>query len=481
MQGKVEFGKKKQKTNRLLNNQIILYGHKDFYLLQRMSEDVQGPAGTIQAIDKGSVHRICSGQVVLTLATAIKELVENSIDAGATTIALKHHTSKLQDFSDLVGVNTFGFRGEALSSLCALRNRSVVVSSSGNTNMRDNIANVFGSKQIQSLLEFKKKQPSEDITSEYGLTSNEGSLDLFKPCDYAKASLIDMYEPTTSILQFNNTLQKSHSVQTLGSEKDEENSSTAKQITSVTKDGYEKVSLSSSLNKLKRSFTSAFAKEENTSPSKKETTTKQISKLSSEKTCFEDYNLSNQSESVCTSESSCHDNSEATLKVTEYVSIKSDSSSEFCRNFRAKISPTDNQAAEAELQKEISKDMFDKMEILGQFNLGFIISKLGEDLFIVDQHATDEKPQCLELTAGNETILMDNLEVFKKNGFDFIIDEEDIEELIFMLTDCPGVMCRPTRVRQMFASRACRKSIMVGTALKKSEMKRHKLLWIFYI
>lgn len=53
----------------------------------RMSEDVvQGPAGTIQAIDKGSVHRICSGQVVLTIATAVKELVENSIDAGASTV-----------------------------------------------------------------------------------------------------------------------------------------------------------------------------------------------------------------------------------------------------------------------------------------------------------------------------------------------------------------------------------------------------------
>lgn len=35
----------------------------------------------------------------------------------------------------------------------------------------------------------------------------------------------------------------------------------------------------------------------------------------------------------------------------------------------------------------------------------------------------------------------------------------DIEELIFMLTDSPGVMCRPSRVRQMFASRACRKSV----------------------
>lgn len=137
---------------------------------------------------------------MLSLATAVKELVENSIDAGATSIgkmlgcifcfevkvevfslqqgsdvsdvklkeygaeqievsdngkgvedanfeglskcplisvvhlfffwlseilmysaALKHHTSKLRDFSDLIHVETFGFRGEALSSLCALR------------------------------------------------------------------------------------------------------------------------------------------------------------------------------------------------------------------------------------------------------------------------------------------------------------------------------------------------------------------------
>ncbi|KFP35113.1 Mismatch repair endonuclease PMS2, partial [Chlamydotis macqueenii] len=184
------------------------------------------------------------------------------------------------------------------------------------------------------------------------------------------------------------------------------------------------------------------------------------------------------------------------------------------RRFKAKISPGENKVAEDELRKEISKEMFAKMEIIGQFNLGFIIAKLNSDLFIIDQHATDEKynfemlqqhtvlqgqkliaPQNLNLTAVNETVLIENLEIFRKNGFDFIINEnapvtqrvklislptsknwtfgpQDIDELIFMLSDCPGVMCRPSRVRQMFASRACRKSVMIGTALNVQEMRK---------
>ncbi|KAJ3282829.1 Mismatch repair endonuclease pms2 [Borealophlyctis nickersoniae] len=104
---------------------------------------------SIKPIDKTSVHRICSGQVILDLATAVKELVENSLDAGATSVevrlkeygaelievldngsgiapedfaslALKHYTSKITAFEDLNRVASFGFRGEALSSLCAM-------------------------------------------------------------------------------------------------------------------------------------------------------------------------------------------------------------------------------------------------------------------------------------------------------------------------------------------------------------------------
>ncbi|CAK9826568.1 Mismatch repair endonuclease PMS2 [Anthophora retusa] len=109
----------------------------------------------INAINKQTIHQICSGQVVLDLSTALKELVENSLDSGATLInitlkdygktcisvsdngngvleqdfeglGLKHHTSKLREFSDLTEVSTFGFRGEALSSLSSLANLSIV-------------------------------------------------------------------------------------------------------------------------------------------------------------------------------------------------------------------------------------------------------------------------------------------------------------------------------------------------------------------
>ena len=104
---------------------------------------------TIKAIEAKSVHQIQSGQVIVDLCSVAKELVENSLDAGATAIevrfknngldlievqdngsgiapanyesvALKHFTSKLSSYDDLSSLQSFGFRGEALSSLCAL-------------------------------------------------------------------------------------------------------------------------------------------------------------------------------------------------------------------------------------------------------------------------------------------------------------------------------------------------------------------------
>ncbi len=102
----------------------------------------------IRQLDEGAVNRIAAGEVVERPASAVKELVENALDAGATRITVdyadggktlirvtddgcgmtgddlplalsRHATSKI-DGSDLMNIHTFGFRGEALPSLGAV-------------------------------------------------------------------------------------------------------------------------------------------------------------------------------------------------------------------------------------------------------------------------------------------------------------------------------------------------------------------------
>ncbi|KAI3626844.1 ATP-binding mismatch repair protein [Malassezia furfur] len=110
---------------------------------------------SIAPLARTDVQRITSAQVVPDLRAAVKELVENALDAGArsievrfreyglagievlddgtgvapadyATLALKHHTSKLTSFDDLQSVTTLGFRGEALASLCGVAHVSVL-------------------------------------------------------------------------------------------------------------------------------------------------------------------------------------------------------------------------------------------------------------------------------------------------------------------------------------------------------------------
>ncbi|KAL2267764.1 hypothetical protein VTJ83DRAFT_5041 [Remersonia thermophila] len=194
--------------------------------------------------------------------------------------------------------------------------------------------------------------------------------------------------------------------------------------------------------------------------------------------------------------------------------------------------------AEEKLSLKITKSDFAKMRIVGQFNLGFILAvreaaaaaSPGEDadhaaadddeLFIIDQHASDEKynferlqatttvqsqrlvqPKALELTALEEEIILEHIPQLERNGFQVAVDTSgakpvgqrvqllslplsrettfsvaDLEELVFLLgdnpTSSPSTVPRPSKVRKMFAMRACRSSIMIGRALSARQMAR---------
>lgn len=103
----------------------------------------------IKLLDQTTINQIAAGEVIERPSAVVKELVENAIDAGATAVTVeikeggigfvritdnglgitkediplafeRHSTSKIKSAEDLLHISSLGFRGEALSSICAV-------------------------------------------------------------------------------------------------------------------------------------------------------------------------------------------------------------------------------------------------------------------------------------------------------------------------------------------------------------------------
>lgn len=111
--------------------------------------------GRINVLDENTSNKIAAGEVVERPSSVVKELVENSIDAGAKNISIEileggqksikiiddgygihpddvekafmsHATSKISNIDDIYSINTLGFRGEALASIAAVSNTTLI-------------------------------------------------------------------------------------------------------------------------------------------------------------------------------------------------------------------------------------------------------------------------------------------------------------------------------------------------------------------
>uniref|UniRef100_A0A158R598 DNA_mis_repair domain-containing protein n=1 Tax=Syphacia muris TaxID=451379 RepID=A0A158R598_9BILA len=586
---------------------------------------------SIKLIPADVRRKISTGQVVVTLAGACKELVDNSLDAGATLIDIRaknfgadllevndngvgiksddfdqlckpHSTSKLDSIRDFDSLRTFGFRGEALNALCALSSVTIttrhqtdevgtkltfdhngdivakercigtlvavkdlfapipvrrkelertarkefnklltavqafafsrtdirfcvntLLSPGNNASIKDVIVSLFGSRAEKgAILEIAYAVPDEDVSffslywhfiisgyisscaHGHGRSSNDRQFIFFnkRPVVYPKLCRV-----ANEVYQMYNAGQYCMLILFVNVPPDliDVNVSPDKQTVFFER---EKDLLALLRSSLLATFVPVFGQTE-TLPTNK--AWEKESQFGYEQGCSGyKRNTTRKLEDFAFTVVPHIPSNKPSTETCDDRCTSSSLQDSIIYNFNLLVSSYIPFVKMGQVYIIFRKDDFEEMEVIGQFNKGFIITRLRGDLFIVDQHASDEKynferfqkhariqsqsllrPLPLGLGSFEESLLRDHIDVFNYNGFEFQINDDgcfiifmilnlfvlitflDIDEMLSVLREFPGTMYRPTKLRKLFALRACRKSVMIGTALSVSNMEKN--------
>lgn len=612
----------------------------------------------ISTLDAESIRLMCSGQVVVDLASAVKELVENALDASATSVDVRlvdygaseiecsddgcgiasadfasiverHKTSKLREFSALQTINSFGFRGEALASLCELaeefwvvtrcaservgarlafsrdgsiisatacarsvgttvkvkglfknlpvrradfvRNkkrhytkalrmmhaytliathcrlrvvldvtgkRSTVIAVQGKRTVKESVSSLFGVKLAQSLDQFERaldeghNDPPRSITglvsrAGVGVGRSEGDRQFLfcngRPIDAPK--FVRAVNDTWRTFEI---ARKPAFFIDVSLPRDKVDINVSPNKREVFFDNEASI-----LDGLKVALTSTWEDSRGRLRSKQsDAIASSVMHNVSTAAC----NVDNRIQSPPGRTQNARENTarapptylgrtklscNGASRMIQWQAATAPSSLQRSKQFAAQLRRkrmTVLPYLGAPSSLALTKGDFSKMEIIGQFNLGFLVCKLNEHMFVVDQHAADEKsryefnwkntkiqtqpllaPKTLELGIAEELAFVEMHGVFKKNGFAFVIDKSarvgtrvkilgvpsakgvtfgitDAHELVSILagseSTCIASTVKLPGLHALFASKACRSAIMIGTALKMSEMSR---------